>query len=201
LTSDILTPAQIGEITACTDTAAPPPKGQPTAYFIFGTNQMIAAEIAAEKHRLGTAPLIIATGGINRHNSITEGHEFHRVLTSSGVPDEAIRVEDQSANTWQNVENALPYLKEALGSGLTVTAVCKWYHRRAVCILKTVVPGITPFHVITFDPVYEDQPVTRATWPGIASGRRRVIREREEVRRRVADGSLQDAVRIDGAWQ
>jgi uncharacterized SAM-binding protein YcdF (DUF218 family) len=201
MTSDTLTPARIAEITAYTDTQAPPPGGQPTAYFIFGTNQLTAAEITAEQHRRGVAPLIIATGGVNRHNGIIEGREFHRVLTSRGVPDSAIRVEDQSANTAQNVENALPYLKEALAAGLPVTAVCKWYHRRAVHLLKTLVPGIGPFHVITIDPVYEDQPVTRTTWPAIPSGRRRVLREWEEVTRRVADGSLQDAVKIDGAWR
>jgi uncharacterized SAM-binding protein YcdF (DUF218 family) len=200
MTSDTLSPAQINQITASTDIQAPPPQDQPTAHFIFGTNQLAAAEIAAERHQRGLAPLIIATGGINRHNGIIEGREFHRILTSSGVPDTVIRVEDQSENTWQNVHNALPYLTEALDSGLTVTAICKWYHLRAVHILKTLLPRITPFHVITFDPVYDDQPVTRTTWPAIPAGKRRVIRERDEVTRRIADGSLQDATRINGAW-
>jgi uncharacterized SAM-binding protein YcdF (DUF218 family) len=201
MTSDVLTPAQIDEITAYTDIRALPPDGEPTALFIFGTNQMIAAEIAAARYVRGLAPLIIATGGINRHDGVVEGREFRGVLTASSVPDSVIRVEDQSANTWQNVENALPYLKEALGAGLRVTAVCKWYHRRAVHILKTVVPDIGAFHVITFDPVYEGQPVSRTSWPGIASGKRRVVREWEEVTRRVADGSLQDVTRVGQAWQ
>ena len=41
-----------------------------------------------------------------------------------GVPEQAIRDEDRSANTWQNVEFALPYLQEALAS-LPITAVCR----------------------------------------------------------------------------
>lgn len=200
MTSDTLTQAQIDEITAFTDIQALPPEGQPTAHFVFGTNQLSVAEIAADRYLSGLAPLIIATGGVNRHDGSIEGREFHQVLTSRGVPDAVIRVEDQSANTWQNVENALPYLQEALSAGLPITAVCKWYHRRGVHILKTLVPGIGPFHVITFEPVYEGQPVTRASWPAIPSGRRRVIREWEEVTRRITEGSLQDATRTGSAW-
>jgi hypothetical protein len=33
------------------------------------------------------------------------------------VPDDVIRVEDRSANTWQNVELALPFLREAWRQG------------------------------------------------------------------------------------
>jgi uncharacterized SAM-binding protein YcdF (DUF218 family) len=35
-------------------------------------------------------------------------HEFARLLTAAGVPGDVIRVEDQSADTWQNVELSLP---------------------------------------------------------------------------------------------
>jgi uncharacterized SAM-binding protein YcdF (DUF218 family) len=116
---------QIRAITVFVDIEAPPPDGCPTAHIIFGTNQAKPAEIVAKRYHRGLAPLIIATGGANRHNGINEGREFHRLLVERGVADTAIRVEDQSANTWQNVEFALPFLREALGSGLPITAVCK----------------------------------------------------------------------------
>jgi len=54
------------------------------------------------------APLVIATGGVNRHNGIIEGREFACQLTEAGVPDGVIRVEDQSKDTWQNVELSPP---------------------------------------------------------------------------------------------
>lgn len=200
-TGDDLSAGQIALITSYVDIDAPPPDGQPAAYLIFGTNQIAAAaQIAAGRYHRGLAPLIITTGGVNRHNGIVEGREFAAYLTGHGVPERVIRVEDTSANTPQNVEFALPYLREALDSGLPVTAVCKWYHRRAVHLLKTLVPGIGPFHVSTWEPVYDGQPVTRTGWPGIPGGRRRVIREWQEVSRRVADGSLKDAHLADGAW-
>jgi uncharacterized SAM-binding protein YcdF (DUF218 family) len=196
------TAEEISQVTAYVDIDAPPPEDEPTAHLIFGTNQFTpAAEIAAARYRHGLAPLIITTGGVNRHNGIIEGRELRDLLAARGVPGEVIRVEDKSANTWQNVELALPYLREALDAGLAVTAICKWYHRRAIHILKTVVPNVGAFHVITWEPVYDDQMVTRSSWPLIPSGRRRVIREWEEVRRRVADGSFKDTTRTDGAWR
>lgn len=190
----------VSAITAFVDIGAPPPDKRPTAHVIFGTNQVKPAEIVAERYHRGLAPLIIATGGVNRHDGIIEGREFHRVLIGRGVPDTVIRVEDRSANTWQNVELALPFLREALDSRLPITAVCKWYHRRAVHALKTLVPDIGAFHVITFEPIYGGKLVTRSDWPLIPDGKRRVVREWEEIPRRVSDGSFKDANLIDGAW-
>jgi hypothetical protein len=200
MTTGNVSSGQVPAITEFVDIDATPPSAVPTAHVIFGTNQFKPAEIAAERYHRGLAPLIIVTGGINRHNGIVEGREFRRFLTESGVPDRVIRVEDQSANTWQNVEFALPYLSEALKSGLRVTAVSKWYHRRAVHALKTLVEDIGPFYGITWEPVYAGKVVTRTDWPLIPDGSRRVVREWEEVTRRVADGSFQDAYRADGSW-
>lgn len=201
MTDQDLTSAQIAEITAYVDIAAPPPEGQPTAHLIFGTNQVRPIQIVAERFHRGLAPLIIATGGVNRHNGIIEGREFRRALVERDVPDEVIRYEDRSADTWQNVEFALPLVREALGTGLTITAVSKWYHRRAIEALKTQLPEIGIFHAITWDPVYAGKPITRADWPNIPDGKRRVIREWEEVPRRVTDGTFKGASRIDGAWR
>lgn len=89
---------QVATITAFVDIQAPPPEGLPTAHILFGTNQSQPAEIAAARYHQGLAPLIIATGGVNRHNGIVDGREFHRLLVERGVPNEAIRYEDRSAN-------------------------------------------------------------------------------------------------------
>lgn len=200
MTNEDISPEQVGIITAFVDTEAPPPDDRPTAHFIFGTNQIQPAEIAAKRYHRGLAPLVIVTGGVNRYSGIIEGRQFRQLLVEGGVHDAAIRLEDRSSNTWQNVEFALPFLREALDCGLSITAVCKWYHRRAVHVLKTLVPDIGAFHVITWDPLYGGRPVTRADWALIPDGRRRVIREWKEVSRRVSDGSFKDAQLVDGAW-
>jgi len=200
MSDDDLTPDQIAAITAYVDIEAPPPD-EPTAHVIFGTNQAQPAAIVAGRYRQGLAPLIIATGGINRHTGVVEGQMFRQLLKASGVPDASIRVEDQSANTWQNVELSLPFLREALASGLRLTAVTKWYHRRAVHALRTLLPEAEFFYAISWEPVYAGALVTRDNWTKSPDGRRRVIRESQEVPRRIGDGSYREAVKVGGTWR
>lgn len=188
-------------VTAYVDIDAPPPDGEPVALVLFGTNQPAPARVAAERYHRGTAPLIIATGGVNRHNGIIEGREFARQLKGWGVPAAVIRIEDQSADTWQNVELSLPYLREALASGLRLAVVSKWYHRRAVMALRTRLPEAGPLYAIGWDPVYAGTLVTRRSWPEVPDGRRRVLREWQEVSRRVSDGTYLPAQKRDGTWR
>lgn len=190
---------QISAITAYVDIQAPPPG--PTAHVIFGTNQEVPATIVAERFHAGLAPIVILTGGINRHNGIVEAHMFKRLLAENGVPESAIRYEDQSANTWQNVEYSLEYIRAAVASGLPVTAVSKWYHRRTIHCLRTFAPELTEIYGITWEPIYSDTPVTRDNWPSHPDGRRRVLREWQEVSRRVADGTFAGVNLVDGVWQ
>jgi hypothetical protein len=192
---------RVAAITAAVDIEAPPPDAEPVALILFGTNQAAPARIAAARYHAGAAPLLVATGGVNRHTKIIEGREFVRQLTDAGVPGSAIRVEDQSTDTWQNVELSLPYLREALDMALRLAVVSKWYHLRAVHCLATLLPEAAPFHAISWEPVYAGALVTRAGWPDIPDGRRRVVRESEEVPRRVADGSYRAARKADGAWR
>lgn len=198
---DHLSSEQVDACTAFVDIEAPPPEGEPTAHLLFGTNQIQPVDIAAERYHRGLAPLIIATGGVNRHNGIIEGQEFRRLLMERDVPEAAIRFEDTSSNTWQNVEFSLPFLREALDSGLKITAVSKWYHRRTLHCLTTLLPDIGTFYGISWDPWYAGRLVTRTEWLQIPDGKRRVIREWEEVSRRVADGSFRAAERVAGAWR
>ncbi|MFY9931102.1 MAG: YdcF family protein [Streptosporangiaceae bacterium] len=196
-----LTPERIAALTTAVDIEAPPPDDEPVALVLFGTNQPAPAQIAAARYHAGAAPLIIATGGINRHNGIVEGREFARQLTGAGVPGNVIRVEDQSKDTWQNVELSLPYLREALALGLQLAVVSKWYHLRTVYCLATLLPESTPFYAIAWEPIYAGTLVTRASWPHIPDGHRRVLRESQEVPLRVTDGTYRATTKADGTWQ
>jgi DUF218 domain len=195
-----LTSAQIAALTTTVDIDAPPPDIDPSALILFGTNQAAPAQIAADRFHRGLAPLIIVTGGINRHNGIVEGREFARQLAAADVPASAVRIEDQSKDTWQNVELSVPYLREALAMGLPLVAVSKWYHLRAVYCLHTQLPEAVPLYAIGWEPVYAGTLVTRDNWPSNPDGRRRVIRESQEVPRRATEGSYLPAVKKDGAW-
>jgi hypothetical protein len=82
-----------------------------------------------------------------------------------------------------------------------ITAVCKWYHRRAIHCLRTLLPEVEIIYAATYEPVYSGVPITRANWTEHPDGKRRVIREWQEVSRRVADGSFKELHRTDGAWR
>ena len=125
-------------------------------------NQAAHVQIAPDRYHVGAAPLVIATGGVNRHTGIIEGREFARRLTGAGVPGDVIRVEDQSKDTWQNVELSLPYLREALAMGPRLAVVSKWYHLLTVYCLATLLPDAAPFYAISWEPVYAGTLVTRA---------------------------------------
>ncbi|WP_129787225.1 YdcF family protein [Promicromonospora panici] len=193
-----ISPEQVPQITAFVDIEGPPVG--PAAYFVFGTNQTLPADLVADRHQRGLAPLIIVTGGINRHNGIVEGHVLRDLLIERGVPDDVIRVEAESADTWQNVQNSAAFLDEAVRLGLPVTAVSKWYHRRAIQILATVHPKAAPLHGLSYEPVYSGVPITRDNWPEHPEGRRRVIREWQETHRRITDGSLVSLQRVNGGF-
>ncbi|MEV5569535.1 YdcF family protein [Spirillospora sp. NPDC052269] len=200
MSDDGLSPALIREATAFVDIEAPPPDGLPTAHLVFGTNQIQPIEHVAARHHRGLAPLIIVTGGVNRHTGIIEGQWFLTELLARDVPEAAVRCEDRSADTWQNVENSLPRIHEALASGLRITAVSKWYHRRALHCLATQLPALDAFHAHGWDPVYAGQPVTRASWPSVPDGERRVLREWRECSRRVSEGTFRAIERHEDVW-
>ena len=74
-------------------------------------------------------------------------------VTAPFAQQPVIRVEDQSKDTWQNVELSLPHLREALALGLRLAVVSKWYHLRTVYCLATLLPEAVPFHAICQPPI------------------------------------------------
>jgi hypothetical protein len=191
---------EAGRITAYLDVHAPPPG--PAAHIIFGTRLPAPAELVARRYHQGLAPLIIVTGGVNRHTGVIEAHLHHRILLEHGVPETIIHYEDRSTTTGENVERALPFVREALSAGLDLTAVCKWYHRRAIQRLRRLVPEAPCFHAVTWDPVTVDGiRVTRSEWFKSAAPAQLVLKEWRVIPERLADGTLGEVELADGAWR
>jgi uncharacterized SAM-binding protein YcdF (DUF218 family) len=198
--NETIDPREAARITSYLDIEAPPTT--PAAHVIFGTNQLTPAQLVAHRYHQGLAPLIVLTGGINRHTGVIEAHEHRRVLLKHDVPEAAIRYEDKSATTQGNVQLALPFLHEALESGLILTAVSKWYHRRAVQLLRALLPEAPFFHAVSWEPMYDGVPVTRSDWwlrSAIAA--QRVLKEWRVIPERLANGSLKEVELLDGAWR
>ena len=129
MTDDELTPQRVAAMTAAVDIEASPRAASPSPWSCSARTRPHPRR-SPPSGTTGEAPLVIATGGVNRHTGIIEGREFARQLRQSRGARRAIRIEDQSEDTWQNVEFSMPYLREALSMGLRLAVVSKWYHLR-----------------------------------------------------------------------
>ena len=59
----------------------------------------------------GVAPIVVVCGGLGRHPP-TEAAAMTRILQEAGVPPSAIRQEDRSTSTLENIRFALPLLRQ-----------------------------------------------------------------------------------------
>ena len=73
----------------------------------FGNRNMAVPRRAAQLYREGYAPKVLFSGGLGRNTdgcwSGTEAERFARAAMAEGVPAEDIILEDQSANTAENI--------------------------------------------------------------------------------------------------
>jgi uncharacterized SAM-binding protein YcdF (DUF218 family) len=186
-------------ITGYLDVQAPPPG--PSAHFIFGTRHPTPSELTAQRYHEGLVPLVIVTGGVNRVTGVMEADLHRRILLEHGVPEAVIRCESKSMTTGENVELALPFLHKALDTGLSLTAVCKWYHRRGLQHLRHMLPEAPSFYAVAWDPTVSGVKVTRSGWFKSAVAARPVLREWQVIPQRLAEGTLIEVELIDGAWR
>jgi uncharacterized SAM-binding protein YcdF (DUF218 family) len=74
---------------------------------------------AASLWHRGEVEALIPCGGLGRHPP-TEAEAMHRILLSDGVPPGAIRLEDRSRSTLENIRLALPILSELGATGAVI---------------------------------------------------------------------------------
>lgn len=197
---ELPSPAEAERIAGYLDVHAPP--AGPAAHIIFGTRLPTPAELVAQRYHEGLAPLIILTGGVNRHTGVVEAHVHRRILLEHGVPETAIRYEDSSTTTGENVQRALPFLHEALRSHLDLAAVCKWYHRRALQRLRLLLPEAPSFYAVTWEPATVNGiKITRSEWFTSAVTAQPVLKEWRVIHERLADGTLREVELVNGAWR
>ncbi len=80
---------------------------------VFGGEQADAlADRAAGLYHKGYFPLIVVSGGVPTSKGTLECHQMHDRLVALGVPEAAIRVEDQATNTGENVAFTMQLLKK-----------------------------------------------------------------------------------------
>lgn len=119
--------------------------GQPQTMVIFGCQMKKDGPSVLLKDRLDTALAyledhpdltVIVTGGKGNDEHVSEAQGMYDYLTAHGVDGNRIYQEDQSRNTWQNVNNTLD-LMEQEGMELTqdVVLVSNGFHLSRIELL------------------------------------------------------------------
>jgi uncharacterized SAM-binding protein YcdF (DUF218 family) len=134
--------------------AQAPGLGPADLVFVFGTRLARPAELAADLFVDGLAPLVVVTGGSERQADGRNEAEHHReVLLARGVPEAAVIVENRSTNTPENVLFALPLIEARCAEPpVTVIAVVKRFHRRALITLARFVPSVERIYAVVYEP-------------------------------------------------
>ena len=101
---------------------------------------------AVELYQEGVAPLIVVTGGKQAGDTTTQGMSGYQYLRDQGVPDEAIKVEVDGTNSYEELSAAAFILAEA-GVDHDVLIVTDPYHALRVSEIAEEVglhPHVSP---------------------------------------------------------
>lgn len=94
-------------------------------------------EGARELYEEGAVRTIIVSGGLGSGSAITEAEGMKRYLVEFGIPEEAVYLENQAMDTWQNIGYSLAIMEEEGWSSATI--VTHHYHgARALDMARTL---------------------------------------------------------------
>ena len=82
---------------------------------------------AVDLYEEGVAPLVVVTGGKQAGDAVTQGASGYLYLREKGVPDEAIKVEVDGRNSFEELSASALILRQA-GVGNDVVIVTDPYH-------------------------------------------------------------------------
>jgi len=111
----------------------------------LGSHDLRVAERSADLYLEGYAPLLIFSGGLGRLTqgawTETEAELFAKIARSKGVPEEAILIENRSANTGENISFTMQLLQEKGMNVQSFIVVQKPYmERRSYATFKKHLP-------------------------------------------------------------
>jgi uncharacterized SAM-binding protein YcdF (DUF218 family) len=168
---------------------------------VFGTRFPDPAPVAASLYHDGLSPRIVLTGGANRQlPDLIEADVHADLIKAADVPPDAIIIERQSRNTFENVTFARQLIQPVIGHPETAIAVVKWHHRRAVLLLARNIPSLRRIFTVTYNPPGPGtgEPVTRDNWPGQdASG---VRREFDAIHSLLKQGQVDELAASGYGW-
>jgi uncharacterized SAM-binding protein YcdF (DUF218 family) len=117
---------------------------------VLGSHDLRVAGRAAELYQQGMAPLMVFSGGFGRLTGDFEKPEaeiFAEIAIRAGVPESALLIENESANTGQNIEFSQKLLQaRGLHPQRYILVTKPYMERRAVATFKRILPAkdVTP---------------------------------------------------------
>ncbi|SFB23440.1 MULTISPECIES: YdcF family protein [unclassified Bacillus (in: firmicutes)] len=78
-------------------------------------------DAAAEYAKKNKKTIVIASGGKGPGEEISEAESIRRELLKQGIEESRIILEDESTDTYENVENSKAYIPDEANSGILIT--------------------------------------------------------------------------------
>jgi uncharacterized SAM-binding protein YcdF (DUF218 family) len=156
-----------------------PPDSQERAdiAIVFGMSAPVRpVGLAVDLFHAGMVPRLLFTGGYNKRLGCVEALEMARLASESGVPADAILVEDKALNTEENVEFSYRILEDRLGFGSvrSIMLLTIHYHlRRAHIAARRRFPPEVVLNWKCYGSLY----YTPTNWFAVERGRQDVATE------------------------
>lgn len=150
---------------------------------VFGMNMpQRPVDRAVELFHAGTIRRLLFTGGYNQRLGAVEAHEMARLARESGVPAEAILIEDSALNTEQNIDYSWRLLQQRFGPngiGSVMLLTIHYHIRRAHLAARKRLPAELAVCWTCYDSLH----YTPQNWFDVERGRRDVMAEIEKIER------------------
>ncbi len=117
---------------------------------ILGSNDTRVAARGASLYLDGLAPLIVFSGDVGPQTKglyeRPEADEFAEIASQMGVPEDSIRIENQSTNTGDNIRFSRESLaREGLNPKSVIVVTKPFMERRAYATFKVIWPEVKVF--------------------------------------------------------
>lgn len=144
-----------------------------------GANHPQLMEKATTLYKQGLAPYILPSGGYKPHVGTTEWEYLKNIGIASGVPEEAILIEDKAQHTLENARFSLEVLHRKGISPKKVIIVCKASHsRRALLCYQAEFPKGCE---ILVSPCIDRYGITKENWFLSEVGIKRTMSEVKKI--------------------
>lgn len=166
---------------------------------VFGNSVQVDERVKTviQKHREGRFEKIIlcgGTGGISNsaNNNESEASRYKKKIVDAGIPESCIYLEEQSQNTFENIENAVKIIIREDGLTDSLSIITSEYHLKRCCLAFA---KMYPHIDITMIPAYDGYS-DKDNWFNSSNewdtGRCMVIWERNLLTKYAKEGKILD---------